>query len=149
MSETMTEFTPNKNLQFAPTGPVAKTAARFRRRCGRRYMHMRIILAVIAMSLFSNAHAFKPGKCETALNNLAVNLQTQNKLGTPLAGAPNEEYKYGHLPNICILKGMQETTATNWLIHKNSDDVTVIIEERVIETLKSNYYGPFKSAYKK
>ncbi len=28
----------NKNRQFAPTGPDAKTAARFWRRCGRRYV---------------------------------------------------------------------------------------------------------------
>ena len=27
----------NKNRQYAPTGPDAKTAGRFRRHCGRRY----------------------------------------------------------------------------------------------------------------
>jgi hypothetical protein len=27
----------NKSMQFAPSGPDAKTAARFRRRCGQRY----------------------------------------------------------------------------------------------------------------
>jgi len=28
----------NKNRQFGPAGPDAKTAARFRRRCGWRYV---------------------------------------------------------------------------------------------------------------
>jgi len=34
----------NKNRQFAPTGPDGKTAARFRRRCGKRYAAFGVVL---------------------------------------------------------------------------------------------------------
>ena len=112
---------------------------------------MRNILAFIAILFTANAQALKPGKCVPALNDLGVKLQTQNKLGTPLRTELGEDYKYKSLPNICILVGMKGASPKTWLIHKNKDDVTVIIEERYIETetVKSNYYGPFKSAYKK
>ncbi|KZY66980.1 hypothetical protein A3739_13175 [Oleiphilus sp. HI0067] len=104
---------------------------------------MRLIFTLIIMSVVTSAHAFKPSYCDDALSHFAIKLQAGDKLGNPSSALPNDDYKYGHLPNICILFGMKEARATNWLAHKSKNASRVILEERVIETLQSNYYGPF------
>ena len=107
---------------------------------------MRVQIFIIGFMLTTSAQAWNPEKCTGGLAYLLPKLEQKGLLESPSTEAPSAEYVVNGVPNLCIAKNNEQY---NWLIHKNSDGVTVLVERYAFQTTISTYYGPFKSAYNK
>ncbi len=112
--------------------------------------HIKILIVILLFLVSSNSYSFKPPECGAALNRLFVILIKGNKLITASKEIPGQEYKHADYPRICYISvNENEPLQYSWLIHMSSDDVSVVFERKEIKSMKSTFYGPFKSAYKK
>ncbi len=141
----------NKFAEFTSFVSLTARDAFSTRPLQRRYMSMKNLVGILLLVFATSSYGLKPGTCESVLNDLAINLQKENKLGLEMPLSPNEEYQFKGIPNICILVGMQNQLPGNWVAHKNNDGVSVIFEKRAITSkgVAYKYYGPFKFVYNK
>ena len=109
----------------------------------------RLIVILLMMSVSWHTFAFKPAECEPALKRLLKILVDGNKLNNGTSELPEKETMNTVYSDICYVNLNQKPLKYSWLIHMKRDEVSVIIEQKEIALLKSTFYGPFMSAYKK
>ena len=107
---------------------------------------MRVQVLIIGFMLATLAQAWDPVKCTGGLAYLLPKLEQKGLLQSPSREIPIDKYVVNGVPNLCIAKNNEQY---NWLIHKHSDGVTVLIERYEFKTTNNTYYAPFKSAYNK
>lgn len=93
----------------------------------------------------SNAQATKLAECESILAKLVQKLYSENNLGASL-----DPDRVKSLKNMdaCYISGKGKSESSQWIAHRGNDNLTVFFENRDWES-GSEFYGPFKSAYRK